>query len=563
MRFLTNLSVMGKLSLPIVILMAVAAGIVVLASGGLTTLAESSRTIADQSAARVQHFLAVAKSVAEATIQEKNLILETDDMKMAAAKQRYDESKADAAKHFDALLALADGDDRRSKTMAVKAEFDSAMAVFDQSVALGVANRNEEALALSRTSVREARLRLARAIDDRIKILESELATAKADAAELAVDTRTSLIAVAVVGFAAAFGLLGLIAMRMVSRPLVVMSGAMSRLADGDLDVTVTAADRRDEIGALARALQTFKDNALAARKLAAEQAAEQAAKMRRAEMLDGLTRRFEQSARSLVGSLSAAATEMEATAGSMTSVADQTTRSSAEVAAAAGQTSANVQQVAAATEELATSVREIAGRVGQSTAIAEQAVASVRQADTKVHGLAEAAGRIGEVVDLISNIAAQTNLLALNATIEAARAGEAGRGFAVVAAEVKQLADQTSRATGDISGQISEIRGTTASVVSAISEFGGIIQQMAQISTIIAAAMEEQDSATSEISRNVHQAARGTEAVTGSIATVRRDAGETGAAATQVLGAARELARHSNDLGREVDDFLAGVRAA
>ncbi|WP_414476010.1 methyl-accepting chemotaxis protein [Microvirga sp. M2] len=377
-----------------------------------------------------------------------------------------------------------------------------------------------------------------------------------------ALDARTLML---VMG--AGFLLLALIgawfAARSLSLPIVRMTGTMKTLAQGDTSVAVTDIKRKDEIGAMAGAVQIFKD-ALIAKKAADEAATTEAeAKMRRAQVLDQLTKRFESNVSALTQGLASAATEMEATAQSMAQVADRTNGQTVTVASAAEQTSANVQTVAAATEELSISIREIAGQVAESSRIASQAVEEARRTDTTVQTLASTAEKIGTVIQLINNIAGQTNLLALNATIEAARAGEAGKGFAVVASEVKELASQTAKATDEISAQIAAIQQATHESVGAIQSIAKIISEMSNISTVIAAAMEEQGAATSEIARNVQEAARGTEMVTGNIADVRQGAGETGAAASQVLGAAQELARHSDSLGQEVDAFLSGVKAA
>jgi methyl-accepting chemotaxis protein len=350
-----------------------------------------------------------------------------------------------------------------------------------------------------------------------------------------------------------------------VQRPLAGLTKAIHRLSSGDTSESAEPRllKRLDEIGVMAQSLEVFRNNAMEAERLRLSQAADADAKMRRALVLDDLTKKFEANVSTLTKGLSSAATEMEATAQSMTAVANQTTNQSVTVASAAQQTSANVQTVAAATEELSISIREIAGQVAQSSRIAEQAVAGAKRTNGTVQELAATAEKIGNVVQLINNIASQTNLLALNATIEAARAGEAGKGFAVVASEVKDLAGQTSKATEEIGAQIASVQQATQQTVAAIQEIASTITEMSQIAIGIAAAMEEQGAATAEIARNVQEAARGTEQVTGNIEDLRQGAGETGAAASQVLGAAQEMARHSNDLGREVGSFLSGVKAA
>ncbi|SDA28560.1 methyl-accepting chemotaxis protein [Methylobacterium sp. UNC378MF] len=348
-----------------------------------------------------------------------------------------------------------------------------------------------------------------------------------------------------------------------VIRPLAGMTATMTRLATGELEAPVTGAARADEIGGMARAVQVFKAAMIAKRDADAAAATENAAKMRRAQVLDDATRAFQIQVTQLTHSLSSAATEMEATAQTMSRTADQTAGQSMSVASAAEQTSANVQTVAAASEEMAASIGEIAQQVARSTAMAERAAADAAQSSTIVRGLAEGAEKIGAVVGLISGIAAQTNLLALNATIEAARAGEAGRGFAVVAGEVKELASQTARATETIAAQVTAIQGETREAVAAIQSIGATITELREIAVSVAAAMEEQGAATQEIVRNVTQAAQGTQSVTVSIGGVTQAASETGAASSQVLTAASELSRQSEQLGAEVSGFLATVRAA
>ena len=281
--------------------------------------------------------------------------------------------------------------------------------------------------------------------------------------------------------------------------------------------------------------------------------------KTKMTELADG----FEATVGEIVDTVSSASTELEATAGTLTRTAEVTQELSGAVAAASEEASANVQSVASATEEMTASVNEISRQVHESATIAAEAVKQAQRTDARIGELSQAAGRIGDVVKLITEIAEQTNLLALNATIEAARAGESGRGFAVVASEVKALAAQTGSATEEIGTQIAGMQAATGESVAAIKEIGATIARISGIAATIAAAVEEQGAATQEIARNVGEAARGTAQVAGNIADVTRGAGETGAASTQVLSSARSLAKESNHLKSEVDRFLLRVRAA
>jgi len=337
----------------------------------------------------------------------------------------------------------------------------------------------------------------------------------------------------------------------------------MQALGNGDLSADVPHQGEKTEIGAMADTLQVFKQ-ALIAKKAADKAAAADAeAKIERGRRVDGITRNFENVIGEIVQTVSSASTQLEASAGTLSATAERSQTLTSTVALASGEASANVQSVASATEELSSSVTEIGRQVQESARMATDAVGQARVTNDRVSQLSKAASRIGDVVELINTIAGQTNLLALNATIEAARAGDAGRGFAVVASEVKALAEQTAKATGEISQQITGIQGATHESVNAIKEISGTIERLAEISTAIAAAVEEQGAATQEISRNVQQAARGTQQVSSNITDVQRGAGETGAASSQVLSAAQSLSGDSNRLRHEVGKFLDSVRAA
>jgi methyl-accepting chemotaxis protein len=392
---------------------------------------------------------------------------------------------------------------------------------------------------------------------------------ALAEAAERAKTARNEALLMLALTCAAVLTLLGVLAgvtvmlRRRVITPLATITEAVSELAAGRHEVAIPATDRTDEIGTMAKSLQIFKE-ALVAKKAADEAAAVEAdAKIQRGQRVDRLTGDFEAMIGEIVDIVSSASTELEASAGTLTSTAERSEQLTTLVAAASEEASTNVQSVASATEEMSSSVNEISRQVQDSARIAHEAVEQAQKTNDRVGELAKAAARIGDVVELINTIAGQTNLLALNATIEAARAGEAGRGFAVVASEVKALAEQTAKATGEISAQISGIQAATQESVGAIREIGDTIGRMSEIASTIAAAVEEQGAATQEISRNVQQAAQGTQQVSANITDVQRGASETGTASSQVLTAAKSLSGESARLKREVANFLNSVRAA
>ena len=349
---------------------------------------------------------------------------------------------------------------------------------------------------------------------------------------------------------------------RGITKPLGDITNKMNLLADGDKSIEVLYLSNKDEIGELAHALETFKSNAIKMEQMEKEQKEqEKRAAVERKALMNKMADDFDSSVKGVVNTVSAAATEMQSSAKSMSAIAEETSSQSSAVAAAAEEASTNVQTVATAAEELNASIGEITRQIGDSVKVAGECMTEAEATGQVMQTLSKSAEDIGNVVKLIEGIASQVNLLALNATIEAARAGEAGRGFAVVANEVKSLANQVSHAAKDITQQIGGIQTQTSQAVTTIDTITATIRQINEISTAIAAAVEEQGTATKEISRSIQETATGTKEVTRNISGVTRAATETGTASSQLLDTASQLAHESETLRKVVEDFIAGVR--
>jgi methyl-accepting chemotaxis protein len=373
------------------------------------------------------------------------------------------------------------------------------------------------------------------------------------------------LILVLAVGGTLLGGLLAVVLGRGISRPMTLMCQAMRELASGNFDVVLPGLGRKDELGEMAGAVEEFKLQAIAkAERDAAEQDTQnrEAGAARRAELIR-FADDFETAVGSIVSNVSASAVHLEQAAGTLTRTAETTQGLSGQVAGTSEEASSNIQSVASATEELSVSVEDIGKRVRESNRIAEAAVVQAQETDGRIGKLSRAAQQIGDVVKLITAIAEQTNLLALNATIEAARAGDAGRGFAVVAAEVKSLANQTAKATEEISNHISGMQDATQESVAAIKQIGATIGQISSIASAITTAVEQQGGATQEIARNVQSVAQGTREAAANILEVNRGATETGSASEEVLSSAKALSSESTRLRAELDRFMQNIRAA
>ncbi|MBL0931378.1 MAG: methyl-accepting chemotaxis protein [Alphaproteobacteria bacterium] len=448
-----------------------------------------------------------------------------------AIYEKFSKAWAEYLPSLDAAIAASRGGDR---TKAYALWSDSLPAF------LALETTLNEAIAVNEAGAKES-ARIARETDERaIYIIVSML-----------------IVSVVVAGGALLF------MAKTVAAPVVDMTAAMRKLADKDMTAVIPAIGKTDEIGAMAAAVQVFKDNMIKADALEADAAKERAVREARAAKVMGLTRDFDETVRKVVETLGGSSNTLSDNAAAMSANAEETSRQATAVAAASEQASTNVQTVAAAAEEMASSIAEISRQVAESSSISQLAVAEAEKTTAIVQDLVAAAGRISNVTNLIQEIAGQTNLLALNATIEAARAGDAGKGFAVVASEVKGLANQTAKATDEIAAQIVSIQAASNQSVAAIEGISGTIRKMNEIAGAIAAAVEEQGATTTEIARNIQQASAGTAEVSSNISGVTQAAASTGSVAGNVSEGASEVAVQAETLKSVVDSFLTDVRAA
>lgn len=559
-----NLPISTKILAVLSLLAALVIGVAVSSINAMATLNSQTDKLATDDSQTL--YMAVSANEKMTRIQELVFehIVGSEAVELARLEGEIDQERRELQQLLATLKPSMDGESERR----LFAETESGIQTYLGAVAavLDHSRKGEDAEAVK--TMKERGLAVYGAVDKNLEKIakgqSNDLMESAAAANGIYNSVRLTLLVVVGAGLFVALSLSLLLVRMQITGPLNRMTEAMRRLADGDLSVEVSVNGRSDEIGQMAGAILVFRENALAVRRLEAEQAEDKRrAESERRATMQALADTFEGRVKGVVDAVAGSAASMQDTARRLNAAAEQTNREVEAAGAASAQASANVQTVAVATEQLGGSIGEISQQTGQSREMAMEAGVQAGRGKELVESLDQASRRIGEVVTLINNIAGQTNLLALNATIEAAQAGEHGKGFAVVASEVKALATQTARATDEIIAQVSAVQQVATQTAQAITQISGTVGRIEEIATGIAGAVEEQSAATQGIGQNANEAARGTEALTRSIRTIADAAGSTTQGAAMVLQSAGDLTNEAQVLRNEVARLMAEIRAA
>ncbi len=563
MGFYSNLKIIWKITIPALVLAAVIAVISILALTAINGIGEKVEDILSVKVPEVLLIDEAAFAFNSTTTDDRAIILETTiDGKLAAEKQFNADLNASLAT-LEKLEAALHHPERKQMTREVMEKIKAFRDADAMAITLAKAGQSEPAYMLMNSEPTKLYNAATGQMTALSKIIKEDVASSRTQMASSISSVITSTLTVIIIGAAVGFALLTWVAITQIRRPLAQVTGVLGRVAAGDLHAQVEGAQRKDEVGTIAQAVEDLKSKLQAAEAAKRVREQEQAERAERAERITQMTQTFDATIGDMMQVVASNLTQLESTAQSLAATSEQTSRQTTLVANATEEASANVQTVATAAEELSASIREIGRQVAQSSQVSQNAADDARRTSETFQLLAENARKIGDVVKLITDIASQTNLLALNATIEAARAGEAGKGFAVVAGEVKNLANQTAKATEEIGQQVTSVQASTQEAVSAIGLILNRIDDLNNINSAIAAAVEEQSAATEEIARNVQEAAHGTQLVSSNIGNVTHAAAETGVAAKQLFDNATALGQETNSMKGTVDDFLENVRHA